>query len=452
MSKTRTPTLKQRALRAGGWTIAGHGLGQTIRLGSNLIMTRLLVPEMFGVMAIATTVAIVLNMLSDLGVRQSIVQSQRGDDPAFLDTAWVVQIVRGLLLWLLALMASVGLVVAKHYGIVPPQSVYAVSLLPAVIAVNSLSIIITGFQSTRIATANRRLDQKRIVQINLVSQSVGLAVMILVAVQERTIWALVAGGLVASLMTTVLSHLWFGGHRNRFRWEKEALVELMTFGRWVFLSSGLYVLAVNGDRLLLGAFVEAHVLGLYAIASLLITAVAGTFHRIFMAVSLPALSEVARISPERLRAVYNKLCLPGDVLLALMTGLLFIAGQWVIDLLYDPRYSASGGFLQVLALSLFAVRYEAARQLYLALGLPQYGTALSLARFIALYSTVPALYYVAGTNAAVWAIALHGLAAVPLVYWFNSRLRVNNWRGELWVLLALAAGLLCGLGVASLPA
>jgi len=89
-----TQSLKQRVLRAGGWNFAGYGLGQVIRLGSNLIMTRLLVPEMFGVMAIATMVTVILGMLSDIGLRQNIVRSPRGDDPAFLDTAWTVQVLR----------------------------------------------------------------------------------------------------------------------------------------------------------------------------------------------------------------------------------------------------------------------------------------------------------------------------------------------------------------------
>ena len=74
-----------------------------IRFGSNLVMTRLLVPQMFGVMAIATVIMVGLAMFSDLGLRQSIVQSRRGSDPVFLNTAWSVQIVRGLILWLFAL-------------------------------------------------------------------------------------------------------------------------------------------------------------------------------------------------------------------------------------------------------------------------------------------------------------------------------------------------------------
>lgn len=407
-------------------------------------MTRLLVPEMFGVMAIATTVSIVLNMLSDLGLRQNVVQSRRGDDPLFLDTVWAVQIARGFVLWLLAVLLSAALHLANTLGMILGNSVYASPALPLVIAVSSLSAVIAGFQSSKMSTALRSFDQKRVVQIALVSQVAALTVMIPLGAATRSIWALVLGGLVSVLTTTVLSHAWMSGHPNRWRWEKRALRELFDFGKWVFVSSGLYVLAVNGDRLLLGAFVDAHVLGLYAIASLLIGAIAGTLNRLFFTVSLPALSEIARNAPSRLPEIYNRLSLPGDLFLGFMTGLLFAAGRVVIDFLYDARYAEAGTMLQVLALSLFAVRYGVANQVYLALGLPRYVTVLSVVRFIALYALVPALFYLGGTQAAIWGVALHSLAGVPFVYAFNAKLGLNDIRRELLALAALPAGFLCG--------
>src|ERR1017187_5882027 len=92
-------SLRQRVLNAGTWRLAGYAIGQTIRFGSNLLMTRLLVPEMFGVMAIASLFIAALAMFSDLGVKQSIIQSKRGADPTFLNTAWIIQILRGVVLW-----------------------------------------------------------------------------------------------------------------------------------------------------------------------------------------------------------------------------------------------------------------------------------------------------------------------------------------------------------------
>ena len=407
-------------------------------------MTRLLVPEMFGVMAIATMVTMVLALLSDIGLRQHIVQSRRGDDPAFLDTAWVVSIVRGGVLWLVALLLSIALYLADLGGMFPRKSVYSADVLPFVIAVSSLSALISGFQSTKMATAQRSFDQKRLTQIELIGQLAGLVVMIVVGVMSRSIWSLVAGGLVASLATAVLSHTWMSGHANRFRWEKNALRELIQFGKWIFVSSAVYVLAINGDRLLLGGFVDAHVLGLYAIATLIVGAIEGGLNKLFMAVSLPALSEIARNDPSKLREVYYKLCVPGDLLLLFLTGLLFAAGQLVIDLLYDPRYSAAGGMLQVLALSLFTVRYGVAQQVYLAVGIPRYLAVINVVRFVSLYALVPALYYLAGLQGAIWGVALHALATVPFIYLFNAKLGLNDFRLELMVMGALPAGFGCG--------
>jgi O-antigen/teichoic acid export membrane protein len=437
-------TLRQRVLRAGSWSFAGHAAGQGLRIASNLIMTRLLVPEMFGVMAIATIVMMILNMLSDLGVRQNIIQSPRGDDPAFLDTAWVVQIVRGMLLWLVALLFSGGLHFANVGGLIPPHSAYAAAELPMVVAVNAFAAVILGFQSTNVAIAQRNFEQRRIVQIELAGQVIGLALMIPMAVATRSIWALVAGGLVASLASTMLGHLWLGRRRNRFAWDGSALRELIGFGKWAFVSSLFTVLALNGDRLMLGALVDPEVLGLFAIAALIVGAVEGALGRLFSAISLPALSEIARSEPARLREVYYRLRVPGDTVLLFAAGALFMAGELVINLLYDPRYAAAGPMLQVLSLSLITARYGVAYQIYLAVGVPRYMALIQIVRCAALFSLVPLLYATGGFEAALWGIALHGLAMVPFVHVFNARLGLNDWRRELMVLAAVPLGLLCG--------
>lgn len=444
MSSLSPETLKQRVLRAGGWSVVGFGLSQVIRLGSSLFMTRLLVPEMFGVMAIASMVTVIIWLLSDIGLSQNIVQSRRGDDPIFLDTAWVVQIVRGIVLWLIALLVSVALFAANVWGLLPATSVYTSPVLPAIIAVSSFAVIIQSFQSTRMATAYRTLSQRRLTQIELISQIAGVVVMVISGVLTRSIWALVAGGMVAALMKTLLSHYWMSGHRNRFRWEKNALQELIHFGKWIFVSSAVGVLAVNGDRLLLGGLVDAHVLGLYAIAVLIVGSIESGINRILSTVSLPALSEILRIDPSRLGEVYYKLRIPSDLVLLFTAGLLMAAGQLVIDLLYDSRYSAAGSMVQVLALTLFTARYDVAQQAYLAAGKPGFLAIINIVRVVSLYALVPALYWVAGLQGAIWGVAAHALVTVPFVYYFNATLGLNDWRRELMVLVALPAGYLCG--------
>lgn len=437
-------TLKKRAMAAGSWSIVGYGASIILRLGSTLVMTRLLAPDMFGIMAIAGMVTMILSLLSDIGLSQHIVQSPRGDDPAFLDTVWVVQIVRGFALWGASLLLSLGLHYMGRQNMLPAESVYAAAALPTVIAVSSLTAVIAGFQSTRMPTAHRGFDQKRLTQIELIGQIAGLAVMIPIAMETSSIWSLVAGALIVALTKTTLSHCWMSGHPNRFRLERHALTELIGFGKWVFVSSAVGVLAVNGDRLLLGALVDPHVLGLYSIALLIVGVIEGGLSRLFMTVSLPVLSEIHRSDAFRLREIYYKLRLPGDILLLFMAGLLFASGQVIVDLLYDARYSPAGSMLQVLSLSLFSVRYGIANQLYLAVAKPRYLAIINAVRIAALYTLIPILFHIGGTHAAVWGIALHALLTVPFVQYFNATLEINDWRREALVLPILPFGYLCG--------
>ena len=165
MSGSESHSLKQRVLRAGGWTLAGYGVTLAIRLGSTLIMTRLLAPEMFGVMAIASMVLTILSMMSDLGLQSNIVQSPRGEDPVFLDTAWVVQIVRGVILWVVASLVGLGLCLGQLGGAFPQSSVDASPVLPLVIVAGTFSAVTSGLAPTGIALAQRNFDHKRIVAL-----------------------------------------------------------------------------------------------------------------------------------------------------------------------------------------------------------------------------------------------------------------------------------------------
>src|SRR5204863_421086 len=80
------------------WSATEYLAGFILRLGSNLILARLLVPEMFGLMALVNTFMMGLQMFSDVGIGPSIIQNRRGDDPAFLNTAWTIQVMRGMAL------------------------------------------------------------------------------------------------------------------------------------------------------------------------------------------------------------------------------------------------------------------------------------------------------------------------------------------------------------------
>jgi O-antigen/teichoic acid export membrane protein len=438
-------SLRKRALRAGSWNLVSQVASQVMRLGGNLIMARLLLPEMFGVMVIATTVSVLLHLLSDVGLRQNIIQSHRGDDPDFLNTAWTVQIIRGFLLFALTLLLALAAWVAQYEALWPADSTYAAPVLPMVLAVTGLSALIWGFQSTKIDVAVRTFQQKRVVLVDLASQAAGLVVMLVLGLMTHSIWSLVVSGLVSAVAWTVLGHTALEGPDNHLRWDRTALTELIVFGRWILLSSMVGVLAMYGDRIWFGASMSAAQLGVYSIAVLILGAVQTALTKIVGAVALPAFSEAARAGDkERLKALYHRFRLLVDLLVLFICGGFLTASPLLIGWMYDDRYQEAGPMLAILSLSFLVLRYTLAHQVWIALGMTKYQAMDNIIRLVSLWGLLPLLLAIGGVEWAIWGVALHAVPTLVLVVYVNSKLGMFSLKRELVVLPMLLVGALCG--------
>jgi O-antigen/teichoic acid export membrane protein len=443
MIVTNRSSLKSRVIKAGIWSLSSFAFGTVLRFGSNLLMTRLLAPEMFGVMAIAWTVMIGLGMFTDLGLKQTIVQSRRGNDPIFLNTAWSIQILRGFLLWAVALCISLAILLAGKKGFLPSSSVYAVPSVPYVIAIVSLTAAIGGFETTKIIEASRTLSLDRIVKIEILSQLAGLITMICWVSIDRSIWALVAGGIASSLNRVVMGHAILPGVRNRWEWDKTASTEVIHFGKWILLASVLGFMVNNGDRLLLGGLLDAKELGLYSIALLLIGTIDGILSRA-IDISFPAFSEVVRERPADLQRNYYHFQRLIAAAAYGCSGLLITSGDRLIGLLYDQRYEQAGWMLELMSIILVTIPFRLATQSFMALGLPKLQTVIVLARLAMLFTLTPLCFHLFGIEGALVAIVLSHFSSVPVIIFYNIRNNIFELRGELfsfgWLLAGISVG------------
>ncbi|TDF84118.1 oligosaccharide flippase family protein [Pseudomonas sp. H9] len=439
-------SLRKRAIGAGVWNLISLVASQAMRLGGNLIIARLLVPEMFGVMVIATTLLVLLHLLSDVGLRQNIIQSQRGDDPLFLNTAWTVQLVRSVVLFAVVLLIALGVWLAQVAQLWPADSTYAAPELPLVMAITGVSAIISGFQSTNIDVAVRSFQLKRVVLIELSSQFAGLVAMLVIGYLTRSIWALVVAGLVAALIGTVLSHTALQGPGNRIHWDRSAATELVAFGRWILLSSIVGVLAMYGDRIVFGASMTAAELGVYSIAILILSSIQMGLMRLVVGVSLPVFSEAAREGDsERLKNLYHRFRLLADLGLLFIGGVFLTASPMLIGWLYDERYAGAGPMLAILSLSFFTLRYTLAHQVWIALGHTKYQAMDNVIRLVSLWVLLPLLLSIGGVDLAIWGVALHTFPTLVLIVYVNCKLGFFDLKRELLVLPMMAVGALCGL-------
>lgn len=444
MLSPNTMTLKGRVLRAGGWTVAGHGLSQVIRFGSNLLMTRLLVPEMFGVMAIASMIMYGLALFSDIGLRPSIVHSKRGNDAAFLNTVWAIQILRGALIWLFALAVSVLILLANHLGVAPSNSAYANPSLPYVIAFFSLSALISGFDSTKSHEANRNLLLDRITKIELVSQVAGLMCMCSWVAFDRSIWALVAGSLGSALARTILGHAWLPGTANRWHWDSAAFHEIIHFGKWIFLSSILGFLVNSGDRLILGGLLSTAEFGIYVIAFLIFSSVIDVLSKIISNVAYPALSEVVRERSASLRSDYYRFYVIIASFTYLCSGILMTSGQAIIEILYDPRYAQAGWMLETLAVGLITIPFRLANQCFVALGMPRILSQIITVQLVTLYVFIPIGFHLFGPPGALWGFVLSYFSALPTTIFYQVKYGLLDVRKELLLLPIVVVGMIVG--------
>lgn len=327
--------LMARVARSASWIVLGYGASQAIRLASNLILTRLLFPEAFGLMALISVVTVGLTLFSDVGIAPSIAQSKRGDDPDFLNTAWTIQVLRGFVLWIVACLLAYPIAVFYDQ---PDLATY----LP----IAALSLLIAGFNPTRIETAHRHLLMGRLTVLDLLSQVIGIAVMVVLAMIWQSVAALVVGGVAGTLAKLLLTHFYLRGDRNRFRWEGPAVRELVTFGKWIFLSTVFWFFASQGDKAILGKFLSLETLGIYNIGYFLASFPLLLGLAVTGRVMIPVYREGA--DPVRVARLRYGLSLSVAGLLIVMA----LAGPWLVGVLYDDRYASAGAIVVILSVGL----------------------------------------------------------------------------------------------------
>jgi O-antigen/teichoic acid export membrane protein len=441
--------LRARIVHAGSWIIGGQLLSQVIRLATNIVLTKLLFPDAFGLMSVVNIMITALGLFSDIGVARSIVQSPRGEEPAMLDTAWTVQIIRGLLQAVGCVVAAFAFAVAIHFQWTKAGTVYADPRLPWILGVFAIVPAVSAFDSIKLGLARRGMHLHVLTKIDMASQAASALCMVVVGIATRSIWTLIVGAFASAVMRCAVSHIVLKGHHERIRIDRTALAELMSHGKWIFLSSILTFLAMNGDRVFLGAVIDSRFFGMYAIALLLINVLQGLAANLCNSIAYPALSEVFRERPQALSSVLQRFQWGYDAFMTFLVATLIAAGPAVVAVIYDPRYRDAGWMLSILAAGSIGLRYQIVEQSYQAVGTPKYLTLANCLRLVALVAGVLLGQRFWGLHGALAGVALAQFAAWPVAIWFKARHSALTWRAEALFPPALVLGLACGWAVAT---
>ena len=434
----------QRSRRAGAWVVGSQVVSQMLRLASSLLLTRFLLPEAFGLMAVIATLLMMLNLLSDIGTGTIIVQSPRGGDKDFLNTAWTLQVIRGVGLWCIALMIAAALAAAQQRHWLAPGTPYDDPRMPILISVASFATVLIGLGTVNAKLSERNLDFAAISIIDLAVGVVAIVAMAIGAHYTGSIWVLVAGSLFAAGAKTVLGHLVLKGPRSSLKLEAVAVRELIGKGRWVVVSSILGFIAMSGDKLLLGGLVDPTTFGLYAIALNLAGIASMTVTSLLGRVVFPVFSEVVRNRRHDLQRTYRRLQQLVDACVGVLAGFVFIAADLVVSVLYDDRYQGVGHILRILAIGSIGIRFVVAEQVYLAMGKTSLLALAGLPRALIILVGVPLGYASFNLNGALAAVVVSQFAHWPLAIWFRGQHKLNSILNDMVLPPSILAGLAVG--------
>ena len=446
--------LKGRAVRGGFAKLCGQLADFVLRMLSMVVLARLLTPEDFGLIAMVTVVTGVYQLFSTAGLSSAAVQSGTITDEQISTLFWINLAVGTVLA--LACLATAPVLVFFYQE---PRLFWLTVVMAAGFMISAAAV-------QHSAILQRQLRYLALTAIELASLVVGIAVGVGMALGGLKYWALAGMTIASAVVYTILAWVAAAWIPSMPRWAS-GVGSMLRFGGTLTVNGAVVYFAYNFDKVLLGRFWGADVLGTYERAFRLINVPTSNLHSAVGVVAFSALSRL-QDDPIRLKNYFLKgyslvmsLTFPVTIFCAVFAGdiiLVIFGPQWkdavIIFRLLTPTILIFGIInpiawllysigLQMRSLKIALVIAPLAITAYL-LGLPYGGAGVAFA-----FSTAMTLWLVPhvvwclhGTTISPWDLAvtagrpfLAGVAAGALA--FGVQFYLDGWTSPL---SRLAAG------------
>lgn len=439
IGKLKGTDIKAKSTRAVMALGAGTFAGRSMRFIRSMILARVLAPDQIGIMAIVMTLSMGFEALTEVGVKQSVIQNKQGANDRYLNVAWWMQVTRALCLYGIAALLAPWI-----------SSFYDNPELLKLLRVAFIAIALRGFISPRAAVLEKEYKFGKVVLLVQGSAVLGAIISIGLALVIRNVWALVIGFVIEMAILCILSFI-LVPFIPRFKIDRSSLVELMKFARGMAGLPILVAISFYAPILVLGKVISEAQLGLYHYATLLCFIPNDLYIRTIAPVILPAFSEKQDDKRALCRGVLRTAGLTAILVVPLAAFMACNAGKLLL-LAYGQKYATMAIPLAVLCLQI-VVRNQAVclTGIYLAIGQPHLQRRFAAIRAL----TIIGLMYPAsvhfGPLGAVIVIVLSNSIVLLMqvlkarkVIGMNVRQYTRSYANGLWMALPImmTAGLL----------
>lgn len=285
-------THKERTVRGGYWISIGSLMTRFLELGRSVILARLLSPELFGLIGIVQIVAFGLETLTQTNFKTVLIYKQDHSTDAN-NTAWVMSIIRGLLLYLIAFAAAP--LVASYYN---------QDILTSALRLYSIVFLISGMSNINMVLYEKELDFKLISLYRIIASIVNFTVTISLAYFLKNVWALIYASVVTTCIETIITFI-VQKKFPKFQFNKQIAKELLSYTVYLTGTSIVLFLTLKADDAVVGKVLGMTALGYYTYAYTLANFPATHITKVFSDVIFPSYSAL-QADHERLGKAYLK--------------------------------------------------------------------------------------------------------------------------------------------------
>lgn len=315
------------------WMMLMTFVERTLGLISMLILARLLDPTDFGIVGLAGSFILMVQMFSTFGFDVALIQNQ-GATESHYHTAWTFNLILGLLI--LLLMLAVAAPIANFYK--QPEIFWVICLL-------ALGPLIGGCENIGVVAFRKDLDFRKEFAFQLSRKLIGFAVTVPLAFWLRNYWALVVGMLAARLAGTITSYL---AHPFRPRLSLGHAFSILGFSKWLLLNNWLCFLKERSCDFIIGRLLGVAPLGLYNIsyevATMPTTELSAPINRAL----LPGFARIAHDSGA-MRATYVNAIGMLTLLAVPAAAGIFAVAPFLVPVMLGPKWLAIVSLLEILA-------------------------------------------------------------------------------------------------------
>ena len=317
------------------------GVGATIAKGSGfaskVILTRLLVPEVMGLMVLILSITSLFQALTEIGIKQSVIQNKSGALPEYLNMAWWFQGLRGIGLY--AIGFFVAPLLCRFYFADKSEIVtlYSMPELVALVRTAFLVFLLGGIVSPRAYVLEKEFRFGKAVFLSQGSAILGSSITIILAFAMRNIWAVIIGFISMGVLHCLFSYI-LCPFRPRLSFDRDSFKEICRFARGMLGLPVLTYIAYNIDVLVAGKMLSADLVGMYGMALVLAWAPQDLFGRIVNPLLLPAFAEKQDDKETLCRSVL-KITKVTALFGIPLTALAIICGKTILSVVYIPEYS-----------------------------------------------------------------------------------------------------------------